>query len=52
MIVWVIVIIAVISILLALFSLWRQNKLGEVKRAKKELKRQKVIFYSTSQKHH
>ncbi len=40
--------IAILSILLALFSLWRQNKMGEVKRIKKELKKKKVVFYSDS----
>ncbi|MBI5123391.1 hypothetical protein HZA75_06055 [Candidatus Roizmanbacteria bacterium] len=44
----IIIIIAAISIFLAFISLWRQNKMGEVKRVKKELKKQKVIFHSAS----
>ena len=44
----VIISIAILSILLALFSLWKQNKLGEVMRVKKQLKSKKVIFYKDS----
>lgn len=44
----VIIIIAGISFCLALFSLFRQKKLEEVKKAKKALKKSRVIFYSDS----
>jgi len=42
----VIIIIAVISVCLAFFSLWRQGKIDHVKKVKKELNRKKVIFYA------
>lgn len=48
MLILVIIGIAVLSVLLALVSLWRQNKMGEIKKVRKQLKKQKVIFYSDS----
>ena len=44
----VIIIIAIVSVCLALISLSRQRKIGEVKKANKELKKNRVIFYSDS----
>lgn len=48
MILFVILGIAVLSVLMALFSLWRQTKMEEIKRAQKALKRERVIFHSGS----
>ncbi|MEK7571317.1 MAG: hypothetical protein AAB553_03505 [Patescibacteria group bacterium] len=39
-----IVIIFLLSFLLAVSSLWRQNKLEEIKKVRKSLKKQKVIY--------
>jgi|GEM_PF-2504966 len=47
----VILIIAVISVCLAFFSLWRQGKIEHVKKVKKELHRKKVIFYAPRKNH-
>lgn len=41
----IIISIAVVSVLLACYSLWRQQKFEEVKKAKKQLKRSKVIYH-------
>lgn len=45
-----IAIILLISVLLALWSLDRQKKLGELKHAKKELHQGRVIYDSSSSK--
>ena len=43
--IFVILTIVIISVVLAVVSLHRQTKLQEIKKARKDLKRQKVIFY-------
>jgi hypothetical protein len=40
--------IAILSLLLALLSLWKQNKLEELKGVRKDLKRKKVIYHKDS----
>ena len=44
----VIISIVVLSVFLAFVSLWRQNSIAEVKETKKELEKEKVVFYSDS----
>jgi hypothetical protein len=46
----VITIIAVISILLACLSLYRQSKLDEIKGVKKTLKQERVVFHRDESK--
>lgn len=48
MLFFVIIGIAMMSILLALVSLQKQSKLDEVKKVKRKLKNNKVIFYRDS----
>jgi hypothetical protein len=50
MLILVIAFIAIISFLLALWSLKKQNHLAELKRVKKELMKKKIIFQRDSSK--
>lgn len=44
----IIISIAAISLVLALISLWQQNKLEEIKGVKKALKKKKIIYQRDS----
>jgi len=48
MFIFVIIFIAVLSVLLAVRSLKRQGKVEEIKNVKKELKRKKIIYHKDS----
>lgn len=50
MLVQIIVIIALVSILLAMWSITRQKKLDEITQVKEELHQNKIIFQSDSSK--
>jgi hypothetical protein len=42
----IVIIIAVISVLMSIFSIRKQNSKAEIKKAKKDLKKGRVIFQS------
>lgn len=42
---YIIIVLLIISVLMAFWSLFKQNKLEGIKEVKKELKRKRVIFY-------
>lgn len=41
----IVIILLIVSVALALLSLWKQTRLEELKKVKRELKRNRVIYH-------